>query len=93
MTYDSVWYPLGVVAVFAFVQYLEANLIFPMAVSSRLSINTLVTIVMILAGGLLWGAAGMILFIPYTAILKLVADRTEKLKTLSILLGNESTKK
>jgi predicted PurR-regulated permease PerM len=93
MTYDSVWYPLGVVAVFAFVQYLEANLIFPMAVSSRLSINTLVTIVMILLGGLLWGAAGMILFIPYTAILKLIADRTEKLKTLSVLLGNENTKK
>ncbi|MFM2134900.1 MAG: hypothetical protein RL021_300, partial [Bacteroidota bacterium] len=87
--YDSVWYPLGVVAIFTFVQYLEANLIFPMAVSSRLSISTLATIVAILAGGLLWGAAGMILFIPYIAILKLVADRTDRLKTLALILGNE----
>jgi predicted PurR-regulated permease PerM len=59
-----------------------------MAVSSRLSINTLVTIVIILLGGLLWGAAGMILFIPYTAILKLIADRTDRLRTLSIILGS-----
>src|SRR5690606_25298098 len=33
ITYDSIWGPLGVVGIFAFVQYLEANLIFPWAVS------------------------------------------------------------
>jgi predicted PurR-regulated permease PerM len=88
ITYDSIWYPLGVVGIFTFVQYLEANIIFPMAVSNRLSINTFVTIVVILAGGVLWGAAGMILFIPYAAILKLIADRTDHLKALSLILGN-----
>lgn len=89
ITYNSIWYPLGVVAIFAFVQYLEANLIFPLAVSSRLKINTLATIFSIFAGGLLWGVAGMILFIPFLGILKLVADKTPSLKTLSILLGEE----
>ncbi len=88
LTYDSVWYPIGVIAIFTFVQYLEANLIFPLAVSSRLSINTFITIIVILAGGIIWGAAGMILFIPFIAILKLVADRTEKLKTIAMILGN-----
>lgn len=88
LTFDSVWYPVGVIAIFTFVQYLEANLIFPMAVSSRLSINTLVTILMILAGGIVWGAAGMILFVPFTGIIKLIADRTEKLKAISVILGN-----
>lgn len=28
ITYDSIWYPIGVIAIFAFVQYLEANIIF-----------------------------------------------------------------
>jgi len=42
ITKDSLWYPLGVVIVFVFVQYLEANVIFPLAVSSRLKLNTLV---------------------------------------------------
>ena len=87
ITYNSVWYPLGVVAVFAFVQYLEANVIFPFAVSGRLKINALVTIVVIVLGGLLWGVAGMIMFIPFLGIIKLVADRTPSLSTLALLLG------
>ena len=52
-------------------------------------INTLVIITMIILGGILWGAAGMILFIPFTSIAKLISDRTESLKTLSILLGEK----
>ena len=89
VTYDSVWYPIGVVAVFAVVQYLEANLIFPLAVSNRLHVNTLVMLVSIFIGGLLWGMAGMILFVPFVGILKLVADHSPKLKTLSLVLGTD----
>ena len=90
ITYNSIWYPLGVVGIFMLVQYLEANLIFPLAVSSRLKINALVTIVVIIAGGIIWGVAGMILFIPFLGILKLVADRTPSLKTLALILGGDS---
>lgn len=93
ITFNSIWYPLGVILVFAIVQILEAYVIFPFAVGSRLKINTLVIIIMITVGGILWGAAGMILFIPFISILKLIADRTERLKTLSILLGDGETKK
>ncbi len=89
ITYNSIWYPLGVIGIFAFVQYLEANLIFPLAVSSRLKINALVTIIAIFAGAIIWGVSGMILFIPFLGILKLIADRTPSLKTLSIVLGDK----
>ncbi len=92
VTYNSIWYPIGVVIIFAVVQYLEANLIFPLAVSTRLKVNTLITIVAIVAGGILWGVAGMILFIPFLGILKLVADRSPSLQTLSILLGDDKLK-
>lgn len=88
ITYNSIWYPLGVILVFSIVQVLEAYIIFPFAVGSRLKINTLVIIIMIIVGGILWGAAGMILFIPFISIVKLIADRTPSLKTLSVLLGN-----
>lgn len=93
VTYDSIWYPIGVILIFAFVQLLEAYVIFPLAVGNRLKINPLIIIIMIIAGGILWGAAGMILFIPFISIIKLIADRTESLKTLSILLGSESLTK
>lgn len=88
ITFNSVWYPLGVIMVFSIVQILEAYVIFPFAVGSRLKINTLVIIIMITVGGILWGAAGMILFIPFISITKLIADRTKSLKSLSLLLGD-----
>jgi predicted PurR-regulated permease PerM len=88
ITFNSIWYPIGVIAVFSMVQVLEAYIIFPYAVGSRLKINTLAILVMVIAGGILWGAAGMILFIPFISIVKLVADRTESLKSLSLLLSD-----
>lgn len=89
ITYDSAWYPLGVVAVFAFVQYLEANLIFPWAVSQRLKLNTFATLIVIITGGVLWGAAGMILFVPFAAILRLIAERIDGWDGLARFLGKE----
>src|SRR5690606_6525465 len=88
ITFDSVWYPLGVVIVFAIVQYLEANLIFPCAVSYRLQVNMLFTLLAIVAGGILWGASGMVLFVPFLAILKLIADKNPNLRPVALLLGN-----
>ncbi len=85
--HDSIWYPLGVVGVFAFVQYLEANVIFPFAVSSRLKVNTLVVLLAIFIGGILWGVSGMILFVPFVGILKLISDQVEGMKAVSVFLG------
>jgi predicted PurR-regulated permease PerM len=90
--FNSLWYPLGVIAIFTFVQYLEANLIFPMAVSKRLKVNTLATIAAILIGAIVWGGAGMILFIPFLGILKVVADHSKELKSLSLFLGADDDK-
>ena len=87
ITKDSIWYPIGVIAVFAFVQYLEANVIFPMIVGTQLNVSTWATLVAFIAGGILWGVAGMILFIPFVAILKIVADNVEDWKPLDILLN------
>ena len=88
ITYNSIWYPIGVIAVFTIVQFLEAYILFPFVVGNRLKINALVIIVVIIAGGIIWGAAGMILFIPFVSIIKLIADRTTDLKSLSLLLGD-----
>lgn len=93
ITFNSIWYPVGVILIFAFVQLLEGNLIFPLVVGNKLKINPLIIIIAIIAGGILWGAAGMILFIPFISIIKLIADRTESLKTLSLLLGSDTPPK
>jgi len=87
ITFNSVWYPIGVISIFAVVQYLEANIIFPLAVSHKLKINALATLTTIIIGGILWGVAGMILFVPFLAIAKLIADNHPDLKAWSLLLG------
>ncbi|NUQ24939.1 MAG: AI-2E family transporter [Saprospiraceae bacterium] len=88
-TYDSIWYPLGVIAILGVVQYLEANVIFPYTVGKQLKINPFATFVVVIVGGIVWGAAGIILFIPFAAILKILADQIDDLRPLAILLGDE----
>jgi predicted PurR-regulated permease PerM len=87
VTYNTPWQPIAVVVVFTIVQFLEAYVIFPLAVGKRLKINTLIVFLAIVVGGMLWGAAGMILFIPMVSILKLIADKSPKMSYLSELLG------
>lgn len=89
ITKDSIWYPIGVIGVFTFVQYLEANIIFPKVVATQLKVSTWATLVAIFAGGLLWGVAGMILFIPFAGILKIVLDYIPSLKPINIVLGRD----
>lgn len=89
----DIWVPLGIVAVFSFVQYLEANVIFPKVVGYQIHVNTWSTLVAILAGGIIWGVSGMILFIPFVAIFKILADNIPGMEAWSILLGDPEQKK
>lgn len=86
ITRNSIWYPIGVIAVFAFVQYLEANVIFPRMVASQLKVSTWATLVAILTGGIIWGISGMILFIPFIGIARLVLDHIPEWEPVRILL-------
>lgn len=93
ITKDSVWYPLGVVALFAFVQYLEANVIFPRVVATQLNVGTWATLVAIIAGGILWGVSGMILFIPFLGILKLVTGNIPEWEAVNVLIRRNAVVK
>lgn len=79
---------LFVVGVYLIIQLIDNNFIVPKIVASRVKINALVSIIIVLIGGALWGVAGMFLSIPLTAILKVIFDRIEPLKPLGFLLGD-----
>lgn len=85
----SIWHPLGVVVVYAAVQYLEANLIFPRVVGHQLHVNTLASIVIVLLGAVLWGVSGMILLLPFMAIVRIVAAEVPSMRAIEHLLGHE----
>ncbi|BAU53832.1 AI-2E family transporter [Mucilaginibacter gotjawali] len=87
VTKDSIWYPVGVVLIFVFIQYLESNVIFPWVVGNQLNLSTWATLVAIIAATLLWGIAGMVLVSPFLAILKIITDHVPAMKPLNILLN------
>jgi predicted PurR-regulated permease PerM len=80
---------LGILAAFIFIQFLEGNFITPKITGNKVKINALAALLALVVGGYLWGAAGLIIFLPLVAILKVVFDNIESLQPLGFLLGHE----
>ena len=93
VTTNSVFYPLGVIAIFAFVQYLENSVIFPKIVGQQLNVSSWAILVALIAGGIVWGVSGMVLFMPFVAILKIISGYIEEWKPLNILLSRDEKQK
>ena len=80
---------LWVLGLYVSVQFIDNNFIVPRVVASRVEINALVSIIVVMIGGAVWGIPGMFLSIPLTAILKVVFDHVPGLKPFGHLLGND----
>ncbi len=80
--------PVLVLAIHFFIQTLEGNLIRPYIVGSNVNVNALAAILSFLVGGFMWGVAGLVLALPYTAILKVICDRISFLQPVGELLGS-----
>lgn len=81
-------YALYVLAIYYFIQLIDNNYIVPKIVASKVKINALFSIIIVLAGNALWGIPGMFLSIPLLAIVKLIFDHIEPLKPWGVLLGD-----
>ena len=88
VTKDSLTYPLLVLLVYIFIQFIDNHFVIPNIVAKRVKLNALISIVVVLIGGALWGIPGLFLSIPMTAIIKVIFDHIEPLKPWGFLLGN-----
>lgn len=89
LTKDSIWSAVAVAGVFAFNQFLENNFLTPNITGSQVKINPLAAIMALIVGGMIWGVAGMILFIPFIGIAKILFDNIQSLKPLGYLIGED----
>lgn len=89
LTKDSMSYPLAVLGICLFVQFLDNNFITPYVVGSSVSINPLTATIALIAFALVWGIPGMILCMPLTGMAKVVCDNIESMKPYGFLLGEE----
>jgi predicted PurR-regulated permease PerM len=94
ISYDSIWMPITITVFFWFVQFIESNYLSPRIVGGNLKINAFTSIFSIIIGASVWGIAGMILFLPFAAMLKVVCEKYEVLKPIALLMGehNANTK-
>lgn len=84
---------LKVAIMFIIVQFLENNIITPNVVGNNVKINALTIIIGLLLGNLVWGIAGMLIIIPYIAILKIIMRNIESLQPFAYLLSSKGLEK
>jgi len=69
-------------------QLIESYVLEPLIIGNEVRINPLIVIIAIVIGGTIWGLAGMILFVPIFAMIKIISNHTAGLKPIGYLLGN-----
>lgn len=89
ITKDPLWFLALVLAFFVVTQLVEAYLLTPNITGPKVNINPMATLMGILLGNLIWGVAGMILFVPIFGILKVIFDQIPKLNPFGYVLGKE----
>jgi predicted PurR-regulated permease PerM len=86
-TEDSVQPAIWAAVVLFFIQTMDNYFIEPNVVGGEVNLNALTSIMSIVVGGLTWGVAGMIIFLPTAGIIKIICDHVDKLKPIGYLIG------
>jgi predicted PurR-regulated permease PerM len=73
------------------IQLIESYVLEPLIIGKEVKLNPLIVIIAVIMGGLMWGIAGMILFVPIFAIVKIISNHTPGLRPIGYLF--ESSKK
>lgn len=77
-----------VAGIMIFIQAIDNYFIEPYIIGGEVNLSALATILALIAGGLIWGLMGMILFIPMLGIAKIIFDNIEKLKPIGFVIGD-----
>lgn len=90
MSHDTLWEPFAVAGLFWGIQLIETNYLSPKIVGSSMKVNALAAILSLIIGASVWGVAGMILFLPFAAMLKVICEEFDELKPIALLIGSQN---
>jgi predicted PurR-regulated permease PerM len=82
--------PFMVIIAIVVIQTIDNYFIEPNVVGGEVNLSALASIFSIIIGAAVWGVAGMILFIPMVAILKIIFDHVESLKPIGYIIGDSN---
>jgi predicted PurR-regulated permease PerM len=80
---------IGVVVTFSISLFIETYILQPYIMGSKVNVHPFLVIVMVILGGALWGISGMILAVPFTAILTVLLLHLPYLKSVGLLLSKK----
>lgn len=69
------------------IQLIESYIIEPFVIGREVRLNAFTVIVAVILGGVVWGIAGMILFVPIFATIKIISNHSDGMKPFGHLLG------
>jgi predicted PurR-regulated permease PerM len=90
VSYDSIWTAVAVVILFWVVQLVSDNFLTPRIVGGSLKINAMAALLSLFIGAAVWGLAGMILFLPFVAMLRVICEEFEELKPVALIMGEQN---
>lgn len=85
----DLWTFIGVAITFSVAQFVESYILEPYVVGDKVNLNPLVTILVVIVGGAVWGIMGMIVSIPLFGILKIIFDNIPATEPVGYALGDE----
>jgi predicted PurR-regulated permease PerM len=87
LTFDSLWQAVLPSAWYLLLHALEANLITPVLLGRRFTLNPVVIFVSLIFWTWLWGVSGALLSVPILVSVKVVCDRVPTLSPVSEVLA------
>jgi predicted PurR-regulated permease PerM len=82
---QSIW----VIIIILLVNVLDHYFIEPYVVGGSVNISPFFPIFVLILGGIIWGIAGIILFLPLSGILKIIFENVEGLQPYASLIGDQ----
>lgn len=85
--FDDVSYIVIFLITLFIIHLVESYFIEPYIVGREVKLNALAIIIAVILGGIIWGVAGMILFVPIFATIKIASNHSDDLRPFGALLS------
>ncbi len=89
LLYGNALSALLVVALFTLTQFVESYVLQPLVVGKEVDLNPMMSILIVILAGILWGIPGMIIAIPYLGIVMVLFSHIPGMEPYAFLLREE----
>jgi predicted PurR-regulated permease PerM len=93
LTEDSPRYAFRIAVFVYIIHFVENNILSPNIVGDNIRINPFIIILGLIAGAMIWGIPGMLVVIPFLAMLKIILKKIPGMQAYVFLLGPRGTSK